>query len=122
MFENLAAAVESAGYAVIPEVLSAEECDRLSEAFVPFAAAMDAGRRGGVRNLLGQVAAVQELARSKLLRQIAEALLGPGCFAVRGVLFDKTPQANWKVVWHQDLSIAVRERRDVEGFGPWSSE
>jgi ectoine hydroxylase-related dioxygenase (phytanoyl-CoA dioxygenase family) len=28
--------------------------------------------------------------------------------------------SNWKVVWHQDLTIAVRERKDVEGFGPWT--
>ena len=40
--------------------------------------------------------------------------------AVRGILFDKTPDANWLVPWHQDLSIAVRERRYVPGFGPWS--
>jgi ectoine hydroxylase-related dioxygenase (phytanoyl-CoA dioxygenase family) len=43
-------------------------------------------------------------------------------FAVRGILFDKTPDANWKVVWHQDLTIAVRERRHVAGFGPWSEK
>ena len=41
---------------------------------------------------------------------------------MRGILFDKTPGANWNVVWHQDLSIAVRERRDVPGFGPWSQK
>jgi ectoine hydroxylase-related dioxygenase (phytanoyl-CoA dioxygenase family) len=23
-------------------------------------------------------------------------------------------------VWHQDLTIAVREKREAEGFGPWS--
>jgi ectoine hydroxylase-related dioxygenase (phytanoyl-CoA dioxygenase family) len=39
---------------------------------------------------------------------------------VRGILFDKLPEANWKVPWHQDLSIAVRGRVDVAGFGPWS--
>jgi len=37
-----------------------------------------------------------------------------------GILFNKTPDANWKVVWHQDRTIAVRERKDVAGFGPWS--
>jgi ectoine hydroxylase-related dioxygenase (phytanoyl-CoA dioxygenase family) len=39
---------------------------------------------------------------------------------VRTLLFDKQPGANWKVTWHQDLTIAVKERRDVDGFGPWS--
>ena len=51
-----------------------------------------------------------------------EAVLGPHCFAVRAILFDKTPTANWKVVWHQDLTIAVRERASVLGFGPWSEK
>jgi ectoine hydroxylase-related dioxygenase (phytanoyl-CoA dioxygenase family) len=41
---------------------------------------------------------------------------------VRAILFDKNAAANWLVPWHQDLSIAVRERRDVPGFGPWSTK
>jgi ectoine hydroxylase-related dioxygenase (phytanoyl-CoA dioxygenase family) len=75
--------------------------------------------RGGTRHLL-ELPLVQDLARSRPVRAIAESVLGPDCFPVRAILFDKTPTANWKVVWHQDLSIAVRERRDVNGFGPWS--
>ena len=40
---------------------------------------------------------------------------------VRSILFDKTPVENWPVPWHQDLTIAVQERRDdVTGYGPWS--
>jgi ectoine hydroxylase-related dioxygenase (phytanoyl-CoA dioxygenase family) len=35
-------------------------------------------------------------------------------------VFDKNPSVNWKVPWHQDLTIAVRERRDAEHYGPWS--
>ena len=26
------------------------------------------------------------------------------------------------MAWHQDLTIAVRERREVAGFGPWSTK
>ena len=37
-----------------------------------------------------------------------------------GPFFDKTPNSNWAVGWHQDRTIVVRERRKVEGFGPWS--
>lgn len=65
---------------------------------------------------------MRELARSPEVRALVEPLLGAGAFAVRGILFDKTPDANWKVAWHQDLTIAVRERREVEGFGPWSEK
>jgi ectoine hydroxylase-related dioxygenase (phytanoyl-CoA dioxygenase family) len=41
---------------------------------------------------------------------------------VRAILFDKTPATNWKVSWHQDLTIAVKARRSVAGFGPWSEK
>jgi ectoine hydroxylase-related dioxygenase (phytanoyl-CoA dioxygenase family) len=75
--------------------------------------------RGGVRNLL-DIPTIQALARSAAVRAAAVAVLGSGCVAVRGLLFDKRAAANWKVPWHQDLTIAVRERRDAAGFGPWS--
>lgn len=39
---------------------------------------------------------------------------------VRAILFDKTASANWSLAWHQDRVVAVRERKAVEGFGPWS--
>jgi hypothetical protein len=52
--------------------------------------------------------------------QVARDLIGETAFPVRAVMFDKTPEANWAVAWHQDRTIVVRERRDMEGFGPWS--
>ncbi len=39
---------------------------------------------------------------------------------VRSILFDKTPEENWPVPWHQDLTIAVAEKNEVPGYGPWS--
>ena len=79
-----------------------------------------AGGLYAVRNLMSVVPAVGELARSREMRRLVEPALGAGAVPVRAILFDKTPGANWKVAWHQDLSIAVRERLDVPGFGPWS--
>ena len=113
------------GFALVPHVVLEAEVRRL------LAALGEADHAGGVRrresvyairNLLEVVPAVAELARSAEIRALVEPVLGPGAFAVRGILFDKTPDANWKVAWHQDLTIAVRERREVEGFGPWSEK
>ena len=52
--------------------------------------------------------------------EVARRLVGEKAFPVRAVMFDKTADANWAVAWHQDRTIVVRERCDVEGFGPWS--
>jgi ectoine hydroxylase-related dioxygenase (phytanoyl-CoA dioxygenase family) len=73
------------------------------------------------RNLLS-LPVVRELAASKLVREIVETILGPKCFAVRGIFFNKSQESNWKVAWHQDLTVAVREPRDVDGFGPWTKK
>jgi len=36
------------------------------------------------------------------------------------VLFDKTRSANWSLGWHQDRTVAVCERREANGYGPWT--
>ena len=60
------------------------------------------------------------MANSDTVHVLVEPILGAHFFAFRGILFDKIPDANWKVPWHQDVTIAVIERVEVEGFGPWS--
>lgn len=44
----------------------------------------------------------------------------PGARAVRALLFDKSPATNWALGWHQDRTIAVKERVEAKGFGPWT--
>lgn len=104
------------GFAIVPNAVSSAPLDELLTALRPSVAGKG---RGGLRNLF-EIPAVVDLARSSVIREIVRALLGVDCFAVRALLFDKTPSSNWKVAWHQDLTIAVAERREVPGFGPWS--
>lgn len=74
-----------------------------------------------MRNLL-EIKAVHDWAKSEKVHCVLAPILGDTFFPVRGILFDKTPGANWKVGWHQDLSIAVQQRIEVAGFGPWSEK
>jgi hypothetical protein len=53
---------------------------------------------------------------------LAARLTTPAARPVRAVMFDKTPDANWAVAWHQDRTLPVVERIEVEGFGPWSTK
>jgi ectoine hydroxylase-related dioxygenase (phytanoyl-CoA dioxygenase family) len=55
-------------------------------------------------------------ASSRLLSLFPESKLLP----IRSILFDKTPDENWPVAWHQDLTICVTEKLGCEGYGPWS--
>jgi hypothetical protein len=50
----------------------------------------------------------------------AASVLGDDCRPVRAILFDKTPGTNWALGWHQDRTIAVKQRVTVDGFATWS--
>jgi hypothetical protein len=112
------------GFAIVPNVIPREWVAELIDAVQGSEAR--AGVRGkagatyAVRRLCEIVPAVRELSKSREIRALIEPYLGTFARVVRSLLFDKNPEANWKVPWHQDLTIAVKERGEVEGFGPWS--
>lgn len=60
------------------------------------------------------------MAQSPEIRSLFEPILGDGSRVVRGIFFDKNPTTNWKVPWHQDLTIAVKNRLDLPDYHPWS--
>jgi ectoine hydroxylase-related dioxygenase (phytanoyl-CoA dioxygenase family) len=115
--ESFATQVERNGWGITRKLVPSRELELMASELTPLLAA-DVSR-GGLRRLLEHVS-VRALARSAEVRAVAETVLGESCFAVRGILFDKTPDANWKVAWHQDLAIAVRARRNVPGYEAWS--
>lgn len=104
--------LEQDGFALVPGVLDAAEVERLRVALGPV---NGAGRRG----LLG-LPVVSELARSARLLDLVRPHLPTEPVPVRALYFDKSPNANWLVPWHQDLTLAVRVRAESPGFGPWS--
>lgn len=82
----------------------------------------DASRsRAGARHLLS-LRAVRELAVDARLVSIAAEFIGASAFPFRATLFDKSPTANWLVVWHQDTALPLRRRVDSQGWGPWSTK
>jgi len=108
------------GFAIQEDVLASKLCDELSSEFDLLLQKQPA--TAGVRNLFQHSPAVCQLVRRESIRSLIEPILGKSAFAVRAILFDKSPDANWYVTWHQDTFIAVKERFDVIGFEAWSEK
>lgn len=106
--------IERLGYALVPAVLAASECDALAAALGP---TTSPGRRG-----LLAIRAISALANSPKLLDLVRPYTTGEPRPVRAIFFNKSPDANWLVAWHQDLTIAVRARIEVPGFGPWSTK
>jgi ectoine hydroxylase-related dioxygenase (phytanoyl-CoA dioxygenase family) len=110
-------AIATSGWAVTAPLFEAAIIAELRTSLAPVAQA----GRGGARNLLDEPH-MAAFAAHPALRKLASAILGESCFAVRALFFDKTPDANWKVVWHQDLTVTAKQRVDVTGYGPWTEK
>ena len=116
--------IERHGFAVLQDVIDPETIRSLLSEFAN-AKITDAarGRLGtvfGIRDLLNVLPSTRDLANSASFRSLVEPVLGNRAKVVRGIYFDKHREANWKVAWHQDLTIAVRQRVEMDGYSPWS--
>lgn len=105
------------GYLLVKNLFGPETIETLKAAFVEADVARSerAGETFGARNIL-TICEVRTIAQDSKLRLLA----GDDMQVVRGIFFDKTPGANWPVAWHQDLTLALRERHDVEGWTNWT--
>jgi hypothetical protein len=108
--------IQKRDFAVILAILGPKEVDgllnELSRADLPHS-------RAGMRHAM-RVPAVAAMAQDSRLMGIAQEVLGDAAFPFRATLFDKSPTANWLVVWYQDTALPPQERREAPGWGPWS--
>lgn len=114
-------ALERDGFALASAVVTPDQIATVTSAFetVDIARAKRGGITFGARNLL-DLPEVRAVAASPGLNVLLTQLLGPDYCVVRGLFFDKTEAANWPVLWHQDLSLAIKEQRDLPGWNNWS--
>jgi hypothetical protein len=100
------------GFSIVGGVLTSAEQSELLDLL---GLSAGAGRRG-----LLDVPAIAKLARSQKLTNLVRPHMAAEPFPVRAIFFSKSPQTNWLVSWHQDLTVALGARIEIPGFGPWS--
>jgi len=124
MLNRYSEEIEAKGFAIVPGVLDSNSVARIMEQLREIPRSDSTRQRGqsyfGIRNLLSIVPALRDLPRSSSIRSLVDPIVGQQAQVVCGKFFDKTPEANWKVPWHQDLTIAVRQKKDVVGFTCWT--
>jgi hypothetical protein len=113
--------IDQNGFAVVKSGFSDAHLDALTKAIEKVRFDVDGGVvSAGSRYLFRCCREAVDLAKSAEMTAVASAVIGEGARPVRAIFFDKTADANWYVTWHQDLTIAVEEKFDLAGFGPWS--
>jgi ectoine hydroxylase-related dioxygenase (phytanoyl-CoA dioxygenase family) len=112
------------GFLVLHDVLNEKTISVLTEAVSKLQPRNTANRNDqriyGVRDLLNLSPEIKEFSQSETVKKIVRDFIGENAQVVRAIYFNKTAEANWKVPWHQDLTIAVKEKQETEGFTAWT--
>ena len=105
------------GVEIRPAILTSNEIDAIK---AEVSVGHEILRRTGIRNLEKKFDSIARVASAPSVLSIAASLLGTTPRLVRALFFDKTPERNWFVAWHQDRTVALSRRFDMPGWGPWT--
>lgn len=105
------------GFEIIDDFVTEKEVLELISAVESFDIP---ARRGGIRNIEKKSAFINEFCKSESLISKVINYLGQNPILVRAIYFDKTPEQNWLVTWHQDKTVAVSERFERKGWHSWT--
>ena len=114
------------GFAVIDTFFSDEEIERLIQVI----SKVDTSRRTvrktadlfAIRQFLKEIPEVIGIIFNDRLTALITELSGDDFFVAKSIYFDKPESSNWFVAYHQDLTISVDKKSNLEGFGPWTAK
>ena len=73
-----------------------------------------------IRQFLKEIPATKEFIFNEKLKSTIGKLLGHYYFVVKSIYSDKLETSNLFVSYHQDLTISVDKKLEIENFGPWT--
>jgi ectoine hydroxylase-related dioxygenase (phytanoyl-CoA dioxygenase family) len=114
------------GFTVLADIYTADEIDAILKNISRADQSNPTFRKTedlfAIRQFLKEVPDVKPLVLNKKLKECIASLFGNSYFIVKSIYFDKPPQSNWFVAWHQDLTISVDKKIDLPGYGPWTTK
>jgi len=114
------------GYAIVDNVFSLTEICSLLEVISKVDTTKDTFRKTNdlfaIRQFLKEIPETLEIIFTTKLTELISQLFGDDYFVVKSIYFDKPEQSNWFVAYHQDLTISVDRKINLDGFGPWTTK
>ena len=73
-----------------------------------------------IRQLTKNIPKLREFLFNKNLIELIFNLSESEYFLTKAIYFDKPSKSNWFVAYHQDLSISVNQKRELENYSNWT--
>ncbi|MGB4844036.1 MAG: phytanoyl-CoA dioxygenase family protein [Ferruginibacter sp.] len=123
---NIKAEVASNGFATFENVFSETEIAEMLHVISLANTSNPTFRKGedlfAIRQFLKEIPVIKQIVFNDNLKSLISNHFGKDYFVVKSIYFDKPESSNWFVSYHQDLTISVDKKFDIEGFGPWTTK
>ncbi len=73
-----------------------------------------------IRQLIKNIPELGHLLFNKKLTELLSELSEFECFLTKAIYFDKPSESNWFVAYHQDLSISVDKKTELDDYSNWT--
>lgn len=118
--------IENEGFAVINNVFTEQEIDNLLSAISQVDTTRSNFRKTNdlfaIRQFFKEIPEVVRFVFTDKFTRIISDVFGEDFFIVKSIYFDKPEASNWFVSYHQDLTISVNKKKEVNGFSSWTSK
>ncbi|KAA0127027.1 phytanoyl-CoA dioxygenase family protein [Chryseobacterium sp. SN22] len=125
-FQNHKTLIEENGFTVINHIFSDAEIQRISGVIRNTDPSRETFRKSedlfAIRQFLKEIPEVKDLIFNEKMKTVISEIFGDRYFVVKSIYFDKPETSNWYVAYHQDLTISVDQKMQLEGFGPWTTK
>jgi ectoine hydroxylase-related dioxygenase (phytanoyl-CoA dioxygenase family) len=116
------AMLEKDGFAILPSLFSEAEVaqlvgiiDKANAEGVSFRKTSDLF---AIRQLFKELPALIPVVLNDPLKALIQNIAAQS-FVVKAIYFDKPEASNWFVPLHQDITISVDRKAEIEQYGPW---
>src|SRR5690554_1007712 len=118
--------IEELGFTTIENIYSTEEVQKIIETINQVDTSKDTFRKSNdlfaIRQFLKEVPETQNLIFNENLKKIITELFGKNYFVIKSIYFDKPETSNWYVSYHQDLTISVDKKIELDNFKFWTTK
>lgn len=126
MNQEIKSTIENNGFAVVNEVFSETEITDLLQIIAGIDTSRPTFRKTNdlfaIRQFLKEVPETLTIIFNERLTSLIHSVFGEDYFVVKSIYFDKPEDSNWFVAYHQDLTISVDKKAEIDGFGPWTAK
>ncbi|MDH5380824.1 MAG: phytanoyl-CoA dioxygenase family protein [Cyclobacteriaceae bacterium] len=112
--------VNRRGYAVLEDVYLKHEIGEIRNLVKEYLKKHQEEEPYGIRELFPKIPKLREYIFNQRFYTIIKDALGEEYFLCKSIFFNKIPENNWYVSWHQDVPINVASKIEMEGFNSWT--